>query len=615
MWMKNTVGAFAILTALAACDNATSDQKNQTLVEATSATEQSETDRINAFFAQAIKERIALSPQFAHRLGDKSRQDEWDDRSEAATDANLALAKAHLATLETFDMRALSPERQLSYRLFKMLGERTVNRDKWRYHTYPANQMYGIHTGTATFLINVHRIGEVGDAEAYIKRLTGIKTVMDQAVTGLQTRAEKGIIAPKFVFPLVITAAENIISGAPFDDSETDSPLYADFKKKVGKLDVSDAEKEALITSAKEAMLASVKPGYDLLLAELKRQEGLATTDDGVWKLPDGEEFYQAQLKYHTTTNLTPEQIHQIGLDNVARIHGQMKGIMAQVGFEGSLPEFFDFTRTGDQFFFPNTEEGKADYLKLAETYIANVNKKAPEYFSLMPKAPLEVRAVEKFREKSAGKAFYQRPSLDGSRPGYFYANLRDMKIMPIYQLEALAIHEGVPGHHFQIALAQELEGVPLFQKVTGFTAFSEGWGLYTEELGKDMGFYKDPYSDFGRLAMELWRACRLVVDSGLHSKKWTREQAIDYLVENTPNPRGDSEAAIERYIVMPGQATAYLVGKLKIMELRGKAMEQLGDKFDWRGFHQTVLENGFVPLNILEENVDKWIASVKAQG
>ncbi len=289
-----------------------------------------------------------------------------------------------------------------------------------------------------------------------------------------------------------------------------------------------------------------------------------------------------------------------------------MKEIMKQVEFEGSLQDFFAFTRDDPRFYYENTDAGKEEYIAKANEYVDAMRTKVPEYFDLMPKAPMEVRAVEKFRENSAGKAFYQRSAPDGSRPGIFYANLRDTRLMPTYQLEALAYHEGIPGHHFQIAISQELDGVPLFQRTARFTAFSEGWGLYTEELGKDMGFYSDPYSDFGRLAMELWRACRLVVDTGLHHKKWTREQAIQYLSDNTPNPLGDNIAAIERYIVMPGQATAYMVGKLKIMELREKARAELGDKFDWRGFHSVVLANGAVPLSILEENVNAWVAKLK---
>ena len=276
---------------------------------------------------------------------------------------------------------------------------------------------------------------------------------------------------------------------------------------------------------------------------------------------------------------------------------------MKKVNFEGTLNQFFDFMRKDKQFYLPNTEEGKQRYLKLAVDYIDAMRPQLPKLFNTLPKAEIEVKAVEKFREKSSGKAFYQQPAPDGSRPGTFYANLADLSDMPTYQLEALAYHEGIPGHHMQIAISQELEGIPMFRKfgMVQATAHVEGWGLYSELVPKEMGFYEDPYSDFGRLAMELWRAARLVVDTGIHSKKWTREKAIKYLMDNTPNPRGDSEQAINRYIVMPGQATAYKIGMLKILELREKAKSGLGDKFDIREFHDVMLVNGPVTLSVLE--------------
>lgn len=328
--------------------------------------------------------------------------------------------------------------------------------------------------------------------------------------------------------------------------------------------------------------------------------------------MPDGDKWYQNRLNWFTTTDLTADEVHQIGLENVERIHTAMRDIMKKVEFEGTLQEFFVFMREDEQFYLPATEAGRQQYLDDATKAIDDMREALPDYFGILPKAPMVVKRVEAFREQSAGKAFYQSPAQDGSRPGTYYANLYDMSAMPTYQLEALAYHEGIPGHHMQRAIAQELEGVPQFQKFLSFTAYTEGWGLYSEELAKDMGFYQDPYSDFGRLAMELWRACRLVVDTGIHAKKWSREEAVTYLVENTPNPEYDAQKAIERYIAMPGQATAYMIGKLKIMELREKAMTELGDNFDWAGFHDEVLKHGPVPLSILEENINNWIASKK---
>jgi len=344
----------------------------------------------------------------------------------------------------------------------------------------------------------------------------------------------------------------------------------------------------------------------------LRAQSETAGTDDGVWRLPDGEAYYKYRLKSITTTDMTATQIHDLGLSEVARIHDEMRGIMKSVGFEGNLQDFFAYMRDDPdgKFHYPDTEEGRAAYLSEATALIETMKGDLDDVFIKKPKADLIVKAVEPFREKTAGKAFYSRPAPDGSRPGIYYANLYSMKDMPIYQMEALAYHEGIPGHHMQLAISQELTGIPKFRKFGGYTAYTEGWGLYSEFLPKEMGYYTDPYSDFGRLAMELWRAARLVVDTGLHDKKWTREEAIKYLVDNTPNAENDCRKAIERYIVMPGQATAYKIGMIKILELREDAKAKLGDKFDIREFHDVVLAVGPVPLGVLETRVNNWVAS-----
>lgn len=608
--MKRLVSTTAMVLALAACEPAVKESDSNRASATTEAATPVQMT-LQAFFDQAMKDRLAFNPLMAERLGDRSNNDKWPEITDAAADKQLALYKEQLAALRKYDFDALNAKDQQSYRIFEITAERFITNNRWRDYGYPVNQMFGWQTTVPTHLMTVHQVRSKEDAEAYVKRLAAVEALYGQVAANMKKRADAGVMAPKFVFPYVIKASENVISGAPFTDGE-DGILLKDFRKKVAGLELPEAEANTLIAAAEEALKGSFKAGYETLIAELKRQDSIATTDDGAWKFPDGDAFYAQALKNNTTTDMSADEIHQLGLDNVARIHAAMREIMKQVNFDGSLQDFFAFTRDGEQFYYPNTDEGKADYLARATKYVDDMRAKVPEYFDLMPKAPMDVRAVEKFRENSAGKAFYQRSAPDGSRPGIFYANLRDTGLMPTYQLEALAYHEGIPGHHFQIAISQELEGVPLFQRIARFTAFTEGWGLYTEELGKDMGFYEDPYSDFGRLAMELWRACRLVVDTGLHHKKWTRQQAIDYLSENTPNPLGDNVAAIERYIVMPGQATAYMVGKLKIMELRQKAMDALGDKFDWRGFHNTVLANGAVPLSMLEENIDAWIASVK---
>lgn len=600
--------------SIAACSPApqqpvsSADSAAPAIQSATDAT-QTESQRLAAFFEQSFETDLQRSPMYQSYLGYKWDFDKWDDLSPAFEDETLALLKQRKAQAEGFDTTKLSAAEQLSLRLYLADIERRLANDRFRHHTYIMDQFRAWHTTVPSFLINIHQVQELADAEAYIARLKGVNTLFAQVITQLKIREQLGVFPPKWSYDQMIAASNNVISGAPFDDGD-DSTLWADFKAKVDGLAVTDAQKSELLAQARAALVDQVQPAYLALIDELKHQQALTPAGDGVWRLPDGDKWYQNRLAWFTTTTLDAEQVHQIGLDNVERIHGQMQTIMQQVGFDGDLQAFFRFMRSDPQFYYENNDEGRDRYLREAKAYIDEMRNKLPDYFGLKPKAEMMVKRVEAFREKSAGKAFYQRPAKDGSRPGIYYANLYDMSSMPTYQMEALAYHEGIPGHHMQLAIAQELEGVPEFQKYLSFTAYSEGWGLYTEELAKEMGFYQDPYSDFGRLAMELWRACRLVVDTGIHAKKWSREQAIAYLMENAPNSEGDATKAIERYIAMPGQATAYMIGKLKIMELRDWAKEQLGDAFDIRQFHDQVLKDGPVPLDVLQQKIEAWVAA-----
>lgn len=446
--------------------------------------------------------------------------------------------------------------------------------------------------------------------QAYVARLKGIKQLFEQLIVNLQVRAAKGVIIPLFVFHHVISDSQNILSGKPFTDSNEDSTLLADFRQKVNRLEISTKRKSELIHQAEAALLESVQPAYEKLIEYLAQLQHAANSDDGAWKFPDGEAFYRQALQHTTTTELAPAQVHQIGLDEVSRIHGEMRAILKLLDFDGDLQEFFHYLRTDPQFYFSNTEAGKQAYLTMAVEIVAAMQERLDELFLRQPKADLIIKAVEPFREKSAGKAFYNRPAADGSRPGIFYANLYDTADMPKYELEALAHHEAIPGHHMQIAIATELTGVPQFRKFGRFTAYTEGWALYMEYIPKELGFYRDHYANFGRLAMELWRACRLVVDTGIHWQRWTRQQAIAYLDDNTPSPHNQNIKAIERYIVMPSQAAAYKIGMLKFLALRQRGKEQLGDRFDIREFHDVVLRTGPLPLTMLEEVVDRWLAS-----
>ncbi|MFC3712470.1 DUF885 domain-containing protein [Sphingoaurantiacus capsulatus] len=596
----------ATALALSACTATETAQAPAAAPPPPAAPAEDQTVAINAFFDAYDQAQLAKSPMGQSYRGIKTDYDKWDDFSDAEAVRENEAGIAALAEMRAkFASANLSPQARLSYRLFEKDVERAVKGFPYRNLNYVFDQMNGAQSGLPAFLINIHRVESKSDAEAYVKRLHGLGPALDQIMA--EASAADAVLPPKWVFPYVISDSRNIIKGAPFD-SGADSTLFADLKSKVAKLDIPQAEKDALVADGRQALLTSVKPAYERLIALMQAQEKRAGTDDGVWRFAKGGDYYAERLGYYTTTAMTPDQVHDLGLANVARIHEEMRGIMKQVSFKGDLPAFFAHMRTSKQFYFPNNAEGKAAYLAETNKAIDAMYKKLPEYFDTLPQARLTVKAVEPFREKSAGKAFYQRPAPDGSRPGTYYVNLYNMADMPSTEVEALAYHEGVPGHHLQRTIQTELKDVPPFRRFGGFTAYSEGWGLYTEKLGKDMGFYTDPYRDFGRLQLELHRAIRLVVDTGLHHKKWTREQAIKYVEDNSADAPGGIVKAIERYIVNPGQATAYLVGRLKISELRDRAQAQMGSRFTMGGFHDTVLLPGPVPLDILEENVDAWI-------
>ena len=568
---------------------------------------------LNAFFDAYDKASLARSPETAAYRGIKTDYGKWDDPSDAAEIADHAADQAALAEMRArFATARLDPQAQLSYQLFEKQMARRDSAFRFRRDGYVFDQMNGAQSDRPAFLINIHNVASKADAEAYIERLNGIAPALAADIAESEARAKNGVLPPKWVFPYVISDAKNVITGAPFDASGTDSALFADFKAKLAKLNLDAAEKDALIAAATRALLTSVKPAYEQVIAAMTAQQAAAGTVDGVWRLPDGAAYYNERLRNYTTTDITAEQVHALGLAQVARIHDEMRGIMREVGFKGDLPAFFNEMRGNPRFLLANDSAGRAEYLSRANADIAELEAKLPRWFGTLPKAALKVKAVEPFREQSAGKAFYQSPAPDGSRPGTYYVNLYKMGDMPVTEIEALAYHEGIPGHHLQRSIATELKDMPPFRKYGGFTAYSEGWGLYSEKLAKDMGQYRDPYSDFGRLQLELHRAVRLVVDSGIHARRWSREQAVAYTLANTAETPGAVQKAIERYVVYPGQATAYMIGRLKISELRARAEAALGPKFDIRAFHDVVLTSGAVPLDVLEARVDEWIAAHK---
>ncbi len=577
---------------------------------------ETEDQRLAAFFEEIFQRNLKNSPLFQSQLGMKGPDyGKWDDFSDAEAVRQNEETKDDLARLRAeFDYDKLSEQSRVSYKIFEYLGERSLRGFPWRFHGYAFSTQSNPVTFPATFLQNIHRVDDVSDAEAYVSRLNGLGRAMDQFIENMETAAAKGVVPTSFSFDPVITDAKNVIKGAPYDPSGEDSAIWADFKGKVEKLSATPAVKKKLIADGEKALTGVVRPSVEKFIAKVEGLRAKSVGPNGVWALPDGDAYYKSQIDFWTSEqDLTADEIHKLGLAEVKRIRGEMKKIMKKVGFKGDLPAFFEYLRTNPDNFFPNTDEGRQAYLDQSKAYIDAIYADVGKYFNILPKAPLEVRRVEEWREETAPIAFYNQPTPDGSRPGIYYVNLKNMADKQKHEMETVAYHEGAPGHHFQIAIQQELEGVPTFQKFAFFGAYIEGWGLYSERLAKEQGRFTDPMQDFGRLQNEMLRACRLVVDTGAHSKKWTREQMIKYMLDNNPTTEAEATKEVERYIDNPAQALSYKVGMIKILDLREKAKKALGAKFDIRDFHDTVLKNGAVPLPILEELVDSYIAAKKA--
>ena len=573
-----------------------------------------ESAKANAFFDRVFDAATARSPLAMARLGIQKDTDQWDDISEARVLEDFILQVQSLAELKrTIRWELLDAQTQVSYRMFVREVERAIEARKWRFHNYPLNQMNGLHSEAPAFLINYHPITTVADAKAYIARLRGMAPLFDQLLEGVKIRENLKIIPPRFVFPLVEASVREILTGKPFDNSATQCALLADFEGKVAALKSVDVRtRTRLVDEARLALIEKVKPAYEKILAVVEAQQKIATDDDGVWKLPEGAEFYAFALRSETTTQAGAEEIHQLGLQEVARIQREMEGIMVKVGFKGDRPAFFKFIKEDARFYYPTTSEGKAAYIKRATEIIATMRARMDEFFITQPKAPLVIKPVEPFREQGAAGASLEAATPDGSRPGVYYLNTVDMRGLPIFEMETLAHHEAIPGHHLQISIAQELVGLPKFRMFGGNNAYSEGWALYSEYFPKEFGFYTDPYQDFGRLNDELLRAVRLVVDTGIHAKRWTRSQVVEYFRRNTPNPERDIFTETNRYIVWPAQATSYKIGMIRFIEYRELAKKELGSAFVLREYHDLVLRGGGVPMDVLGENVRAWIASKK---
>ncbi len=554
-----------------------------------------------AFFDAEWDYQMEQNPTRASSMGDRRWNDRWDDDSLDAYRKREDHAKDALQRLNKFERAKLSPADQLNYDLFRKNLEQDIAGFRFRMYLLPINQRGGIQT--ADELTEQLRFETVKDYEDWIARLRSFAPQMDQQIALMREGVKAKIMWPKAVMDRVPAQIDKQI----VTDAEA-SPFFKPFKK--FSKDIPEADRDRLTKAAKEAITASVIPSFQKLKSYFNA-EYLPTCfpEVGVWQLPEGGDLYTYLARRYTTTDLTPQQIHEKGLSEVARIRGEMETVMKKVGFTGTRAEFFDKLRTDPQFFYKTPEELFEAYQALAKRIDPNLVK----VFKTLPRMPYGVVKIPDNIAPDTTTAYYNRPAADGSRAGSYYVNLYKPETRPKWEMMALSLHESVPGHHLQIALAQELGEIPKFRRFGFYTAFSEGWGLYSESLGEDMGLYDDPYSKFGQLTYEMWRAVRLVVDTGLHFMKWDRQKAIDYFMENAPKAENDIVNEIDRYITMPGQALAYKIGELKIKELRERSKRELGDKFDLREFHDTVLLSGAVPLDILERNIDAWIATRKS--
>jgi uncharacterized protein (DUF885 family) len=556
---------------------------------------------LTAFFEAEWNYEMEQNPGRASSMGDRRWNDRWSDQSLEAIKKREEHATDALARLKKIDRAKLSEPDQLNYDLFKKDLETDIEGFKFRMYLMPITQRGGVQT--LDELGDRLRFETVKDYEDWIARLRAVPKLMDQDIALMREGARSHVIWPKIVLERVPAQIDKQLVSNP-----EESPFFKPLKKFPDA--IAAADRERLGKAAQAAITSEVLPSFEKLKKYFVAEYLPAAFDQvGVWRMPDGAAFYAHLARRYTTTDLTPEQIHEKGLSEVARIKAEMQAIMGKVGFKGTLPEFFAKLRTDPQFFYKTPEELLEAYRALAKRIDPNLVK----VFKTLPRTPYGVTPIPDKIAPDTTTAYYNQPAADGSRAGLYFVNLYKPETRPKWEMMALSLHESVPGHHLQIALAQELGDIPKFRRYGGYTAFVEGWGLYAESLGQDMGLYDDPYSKFGQLTYEMWRAVRLVVDTGMHHLKWDRQRAINYFMENAPKAENDIVNEIDRYISMPGQALAYKIGELKIKELRDLARREIGDSFDLREFHDAVLLSGAVPLDVLENKVKAWIAAKKA--
>jgi uncharacterized protein (DUF885 family) len=520
-------------------------------------------------------------------------------------------ARRFIAEIKRWDRSKLSHQEQLSYDIALWTYERGLSDEKYPWlgangSPYPVNQAFGIQKNLPNFLLSTHQITNTKLAHHYVDRLRAMGAVLDAVTADVARQARLGVVAPDFIIDDCIDQMKSLIAQPPAKNT-----LVGNLAEKTKKIGMDEGERIELIDGATAAVKDVVYPAYRRLIAEEQAIRPRATHDAGLWHLKGGDAYYADQLKLLTSTDLTPDEIHAYGLSEVARISAEADTVLQSVGMrDGTVGERLDRLMTDPRFLYQNNDAGRAKMLAHYKELLGHVKTLLPQYFASLPKADLDVRRVPVFSEKGSAGAYYEPPSLDGGRPGIFFANLRNVGETPMWAMPTLAYHEGIPGHHMQVATAMEVKGLPLIRQFAFLPAFGEGWALYAEHLAKDIGLYNnDPYGDLGRLQAELFRATRLVVDTGMHAKHWSREQAIQYMQSTTGMANTDVTAEIERYVVWPGQACAYKIGMKTILGLREQAKKELGPKFDLKAFHAVVLENGAMPLWMLQKNVDAWIA------
>lgn len=579
----------------------------------------SETDRLNQWFDEQFEEELSRSPIWMTQLGRKDAYDRIDDFSEEAEIEILEWRSQSVQAMKAnFDYALLTDNAKISYDLWIFQYEQEKAMAPYRRHRYLFSQTFSPSTYLPSFLINYHKVDNEQDMRAYVSRIREIARAIDQSLQRARLAANTGLRPPYFAYEGVIVQSEKLLNGIPFsNENKDDAPIWADAKRKIAALKkqdkISQTTADEILAATKSALLTYFQPSYVSVIEWLQNdRDNVDDVARGVDKLLGGELYYNARLKQQTTTNLSADEIHEIGLQEVARLRGEIEEIKLEVGFDGDLQDFFTFVRTDHQFYYTNDDAGRQGYLDDSTNYLDYIGRKLPDYFGLLPKSELVVKRVEPFRERDGAAQHYRPGTPDGSRPGVYYAHLSDMRAMSKSTMEAVAYHEGNPGHHMQVSIARELEGVPEFRKHIFFASYGEGWALYAELLAKEMGAYESPYSEYGRLTTEIWRAIRLVVDTGIHARGWSEERSVSYFEQNSAISMGAILSEVQRYFVSPGQATAYKIGMIKILALRKKAESELGDKFDIRAFHDQILGGGSVPLPVLELIIDRWINKTK---